>query len=89
LTEAYGCARAHRVTWTGFAALIFYPLAFWGRAGWPIKLIWQVVLSQGTIKTAWEALLTLVPYLAKAALRIAEGIDTFDKDTDLSSFARR
>ena len=44
----------------GLDSLIFYPLAFWGLAGWPVELLWQVVLSQWAIKTAWEALLTPV-----------------------------
>ena len=30
----------------GLDSLIFYPLAFWGIAGWPVELLWQVVLSQ-------------------------------------------
>ena len=41
----------------GLDSLIFYPLAFYGIAGWPPELLWQVVLSQWAIKTAWEALL--------------------------------
>ncbi len=71
----------------GLDSLIFYPLAFWGLAGWPVELIWQVVLSQWAIKTAWEALLTPLTYLAIGKLKRAEGVDVFDTDTDFSPFA--
>ena len=71
----------------GLDSLIFYPLAFWGLAGWPVDLLWQVVLSQWLIKTAWEALLTPVTYLVVGKLKRAEGIDIFDRDTDFSPFA--
>ena len=33
----------------GLDSLIFYPLAFYGLAGWPIEQLWQVVLSQWLI----------------------------------------
>lgn len=72
----------------GLDSLIFYPLAFWGLAGWPVELLWQVVLSQWLIKTAWEALLTPVTYLVVGALKRREGIDIYDTATDFSPFAR-
>ena len=72
----------------GLDSLIFYPLAFWGLAGWPVELLWQVVLSQWAIKTAWEALLTPVPYAAVGALKRAEQVDLYDTETDFSPFAR-
>ena len=163
LTEVYGYARARRVIWTGFAALLFmafmawvvvqlppaagwpgqaayefvfgnswrivlasmiafwagefansYVLAkmkiwtrgrhlwmrtigstvvgqgldsFWGLAGWPVELLWQVVLSQWAIKTAWEALLTPVTYAVVGSLKKAEGVEVFDTDTDFSPFS--
>ena len=71
----------------GLDSLIFYPLAFWGLAGWPVELLWQVVLSQWLIKTAWEALLTPVTYLVVNRLKRAEGVEIFDTDTDFSPFA--
>ena len=71
----------------GLDSLIFYPLAFWGLAGWPVELLWQVVLSQWAIKTLWEALLTPVTYAAVGALKRAEGVELFDTDTDFSPFA--
>ena len=72
----------------GLDSLIFYPLAFYGVAGWPPELLWQVVLSQWAIKTAWEALLTPFTYLVIGWLKKREGVDIYDTDTDFSPFAR-
>ena len=72
----------------GLDSLIFYPLAFYGLAGWPPELLWQVVLSQWAIKTGWEALLTPVTYTAVGWLKRREGVDVFDTATDFSPFAR-
>ncbi len=71
----------------GLDSLIFYPLAFWGLAGWPVELLWQVVLSQWAIKTAWEALLTPVTYAVVGWLKRREGIEVFDTGTSFSPFA--
>ena len=70
----------------GLDSLIFYPLAFWGLAGWPVEQIWQVVLSQFLIKTLWEAILTPVTYAAVGFLKRREGVDIFDEGTDFSPF---
>ena len=72
----------------GLDSLIFYPLAFYGLAGWPIEQLWQVVLSQWVIKTAWEALLTPVTYAVVGFLKRREGVDVFDTGTDFSPFAK-
>lgn len=72
----------------GLDSLIFYPLAFYGLAGWPPELLWQVVLSQWAIKTAWEAALTPVTYAVVGWLKRCEGVDVFDTGTDFSPFAR-
>lgn len=72
----------------GLDSLIFYPLAFWGLAGWPPEQLWQVVLSQWVIKTAWEAALTPVTYVVVNWLKRKEGVDVFDTGTDFSPFAR-
>ncbi len=71
----------------GLDSLIFYPLAFWGIAGWPPELLWQVVLSQWAIKTIWEAVLTPVTYVVIGWLKKREGVEIFDTDTDFSPFA--
>jgi queuosine precursor transporter len=72
----------------GLDSLIFYPLAFYGLAGWPIEQLWQVVLSQWLIKTVWEALLTPVTYAVVGFLKRREGVDVFDTGTDFSPFAK-
>lgn len=72
----------------GLDSLIFYPLAFYGLAGWPPELLWQVVLSQWAIKSAWEAVLTPVTYAVVGWLKRREGVELFDTDTDFSPFAK-
>ena len=71
----------------GLDSLIFYPLAFYGIAGWPPETLVQVVISQWIIKTVWEAVLTPVTYLVVNTLKRKEGVDIFDKGTDFSPFA--
>ena len=73
----------------GLDSLIFYPLAFYGLAGWPPELLGQVVLSQWFIKTAWEAVLTPVTYVLVGWLKRREGVEIFDTGTDFSPFATR
>jgi uncharacterized integral membrane protein (TIGR00697 family) len=70
----------------GLDSLIFYPLAFYGLAGWPIEQLWQVVLSQWVIKTLWEVLLTPFTYAVVGFLKRREGVEVFDTDTDFSPF---
>src|SRR3990170_1376826 len=72
----------------GLDSLIFYPLAFYGLAGWPVEQLWQVVLSQWLIKTGWEALLTPGTYAVVGFLKRREGIEVFDARTPFSPFAR-
>ena len=72
----------------GLDSLIFYPLAFWGLAGWPPELLVQVVVSQWLIKTAWEALLTPATYAVVGWLKRREGVEVFDTATDFSPFAK-
>lgn len=70
----------------GLDSLIFYPLAFYGLAGWPVDQLAQVVLSQFVLKTAWEALLTPVTYWVVGALKRREGLDIYDEGTDFTPF---
>lgn len=72
----------------GLDSLIFYPLAFYGLAGWPPEQLMQVVVSQWLIKTAWEALLTPVTYAVVGWLKRREGVEVFDEGVDFSPFAR-
>ena len=71
----------------GLDSLIFYPLAFYGLAGWPPEQLAQVVVSQWLIKTGWEAALTPVTYLVVNWLKRREGVEVFDQGTDFSPFA--
>ena len=73
----------------GVDSLLFYPLAFWGLAGWPPEQLGQVILSQWLIKTGWEALLTPATYAVVNFLKRREGVEVFDTGTDFSPFARR
>ncbi|WP_427963687.1 queuosine precursor transporter [Altererythrobacter sp.] len=71
----------------GLDSMIFYPLAFYGLAGWPPETLLQVVISQWIIKTIWEAVLTPVTYLVVNTLKRREGVDLYDTETDFSPFA--
>ena len=73
----------------GLDSLIFYPLAFYGLAGWPPEQLMQVVLSQWLIKTVWEAALTPFTYIVVGTLKRREGVDVFDEGTDFNPFAAK
>ena len=73
----------------GVDSLIFYPLAFWGAAGWTNELVLQVMLTQWALKVSWEALLTPVTYAVVGFLKRREGVDVFDERTDFTPFATR
>ncbi len=73
----------------GVDSLIFYPLAFWGAAGWTPSLVVTVLFTQWALKVGWEVLLTPVTYVAVGWLKRREGIDVFDRDTDFSPFRTR
>jgi len=73
----------------GVDSLIFYPLAFLGAAGWTGELVVTVLFTQWALKVGWEVLLTPVTYAVIGALKRAEGVDVFDRETDFSPFAAR
>ena len=68
---------------------IFYPLAFWGAAGWTDELVVRVLLTQWALKVGWEALLTPVTYAVVGWLKRREGVDLFDVGTDFTPFSAR
>jgi uncharacterized integral membrane protein (TIGR00697 family) len=70
----------------GVDSLIFYPLAFWGAAGWTNDLVVKVLLTQWVLKVSWEALLTPVTYAQVGFLKRREGVDVYDERTDFSPF---
>ena len=73
----------------GVDSMIFYPLAFWGAAGWTNDLVIKVLLTQWVLKVSWEALLTPVTYAVVGFLKRREGVDVFDERTDFSPFHAR
>lgn len=70
----------------GVDSLIFYPLAFWGAAGWTDDLVIKVLITQWVLKVSWEVLLTPVTYAAVGFLKRREGVDVFDKRTNFTPF---
>ena len=71
----------------GVDSLIFYPLAFWGAAGWSGELVLKVLVTQWVLKVAWEALLTPVTYAAVGWLKRREGFDVYDEKTEFTPFS--
>ncbi len=71
----------------GVDSLIFYPLAFWGAAGWTNELVLTVLATQWALKIGWEVLLTPVTYAVVGFLKRREGVDVFDEGTDFTPFA--
>lgn len=73
----------------GVDSLLFYPLAFYGIAGWSTTSLLMVMLSQFVLKVLWEVLLTPVTYAVIGFLKRREGLDIFDEGTDFSPFRAR
>ena len=70
----------------GADSLIFYPLAFYGMADWPLTALGAVMLSQFVLKVGWEVLLTPVTYAVVGWLKRSEGVDVYDVGTDFTPF---
>jgi uncharacterized integral membrane protein (TIGR00697 family) len=70
----------------GADSLIFYPLAFYGMADWPLTILGEVMLSQFVLKVSWEVLLTPVTYVVVGWLKKHEGVDVYDRNTDFTPF---
>ena len=73
----------------GVDSLIFYPLAFLGAEGFTPGLVVTVMLTQWALKVAWEVVLTPLTYAIVGALKRAEGVDVFDRETDFTPFRAR
>lgn len=73
----------------GIDSAIFYPLAFWGAAGWTSDLVLQVLATQWALKIGWEVLLTPFTYAGVGWLKRREGIDVYDSGTDFTPFRAR
>jgi uncharacterized integral membrane protein (TIGR00697 family) len=70
----------------GADSLIFYPLAFYGMADWPVSTLGQVMLSQFILKVSWEVLLTPATYAVVGWLKRKEGVDVYDVGTNFTPF---
>ncbi|MGN6059567.1 MAG: queuosine precursor transporter [Sphingomicrobium sp.] len=70
----------------GIDSLIFYPLAFYGMADWPVSALGEVMLSQFILKVSWEVLLTPVTYAVVGWLKRKEGMDVYDIGTNFTPF---
>jgi uncharacterized integral membrane protein (TIGR00697 family) len=68
----------------GVDSLIFYTVAFYG--AWPNSLLLTVMASNYAIKVSWEAMATPFTYRVVAALKRAEAVDWYDRDTDFNPF---
>lgn len=68
-------------------SLIFYPLAFWGL--WTHEALVAVMVFNLLFKIGVEVLFTPVTYFVVARLKRAEGVDTYDRDTDFTPFSLR
>ncbi len=73
----------------GIDSLIFYPLAFYGMADWPVSALGQVMLSQFILKVSWEILLTPATYAVVGWLKKREGLDIYDIGTDFTPFTTK
>jgi queuosine precursor transporter len=67
-------------------SLIFYPLAFWGAAGWTGQQVLTVLATQWVLKVSWEVILTPLTYAAVHWLKTREGVDVYDAATDFNPF---
>ncbi len=67
-------------------SLIFYPIAFYGMADWPVSSLLEVMVSQVVLKVSWEVFLTPVTYVVVGWLKKREGVDVYDVGTDFTPF---
>ena len=77
---------ASTIAGEGIDSLIFYPIAFYGMADWPMSSLLEVMISQFVLKVGWEVLLTPVTYSVVGWLKKREGVDVFDVGTDFTPF---
>lgn len=69
----------------GVDSLIFYPLAFYGL--WTGEALVAVVIFNFVFKVMVEIVFTPVTYFVVNRLKQAEGVDTFDANTDFTPFS--
>ena len=71
----------------GVDSLLFYPIAFLGV--WTTSQVITVLVTNYLLKVLWEAMLTPVTYKVVGALKRAEGVDVYDKETEFTPFSIR
>ena len=73
----------------GVDSLLFYPLAFWGAAGWSNDAVLTVMVTNWGLKVLWEVVLTPVTYAVVGFLKRREGVDIFDEQTNFTPFSAK
>lgn len=68
----------------GVDSLVFYPAAFLGV--WSTDLVITVMLTNYAAKVLWEVLATPLTYRLVKALKRAENVDHYDRDTRFTPF---
>jgi hypothetical protein len=71
----------------GVDSLIFYPLAFYGAAGWTPGQVVAVMLTNYALKVAWETAATPLTYRVVNFLKRAESEDYYDRETRFTPFS--
>ncbi|QBB69292.1 VUT family protein [Pseudolysobacter antarcticus] len=71
----------------GVDSLVFYPAAFLGV--WSTDLVITVMLTNYVAKVLWEVLATPLTYRLVKALKRAENVDHYDRDTRFTPFTLR
>jgi queuosine precursor transporter len=68
----------------GLDSLVFITLAFWGLPNFDLP---TAILTQWTIKVAYEILATPLTYLVVSYLKRVEGLDAYDRNTKFNPLA--
>ena len=68
-------------------SIVFYPVAFLGQPGWPVKKVLLVLATNYVLKVAWEILATPLTYVVVGFLKRAEHEDYYDIDTNFTPFS--
>lgn len=64
---------------------LFYVIAFAGI--WETRSIVEIAFAQYLLKTGWEVVMTPVTYKVVNALKRAEGVDHYDRNTNFTPFS--
>ena len=68
----------------GLDSLVFYPIAFYGI--WTNQALAAVIVFNWLLKVGVEVLATPLTYAVVGWLKRAEGVDTYDRNTDFTPF---